>query len=885
MRSKHRLGFALALCSFVVAAHTASGQSEVVQPWLLAPVNLQPEAYAFTLQDGSLLAHEGGATLLSQPSPSWTPFVPIASDPRPSLQSAPALAALPDGTAFAVWMDSRNALPDVYGTRWSNNPTPVPIPTSSASVHSEVRVGHRHPHFAAPGLRHAAVVGEQGRVFVAWADEAQIYVVRGDLNAGTWTSPTTVVNVSQWEAIANQPKLATNGSGELVLVWTDFRQADGRVRVGDIYATRCDGNTTPITCNSQAVRLNDDIGAAHAQRMPAISQRGKHVVVVWEDGREAGVNYPRVYAAISTDGGQTWSPNQRVNKRLDGNAPGPRDAATRPAVTHADDGSVWVAWEHRTGSPSAAPDIYVARWDGSQWSTPWRVDQALPRVRSVAPTIAATGNTVVVAWQDHRGGHARPRIFTARWNGNAWTESALPSYGLTGAQRAPALSAANGTIYLVWENDDNGQTDVYGSFWMGGGWAAPVLLNTHAARLPYQLSPALASANGRIYALFADRRDTYIQIHFAEQQAGTHAHWETRPALPTGAEKGVSVAPERMNLVADADGRLHALWSDGQWPRGWRVRHSVLSGTAWTDPVFLSRQITSNESLPSLAAHGNTLVASWSRWHRLEDGQVHVQLYASWNTGTGWVTETAILTKTFSAWNWPTSVATDGSFLYVAWHREDANNGRGRILLARRPLDLAASWDYRQINPPHADDWCYHRHPRLAVGTDGTLHAVWVGCARRRENASWPRDYYVFYAQSSDRGETWTQPLRVHLISPDLYFDAPPALTIAPDGRIMLVYPIRLNGTDREFAAALVRNGSVEFTHTLTTNAAWVPAGRYEHVWYGGDGAGSVAYDPIFDRFVVAIVERSNGRAPRIQTTAYTSFQPRVFVPLILRQR
>ncbi|MCS6774502.1 MAG: glycoside hydrolase, partial [Thermoflexales bacterium] len=261
-----------------------------------------------------------------------------------------------------------------------------------------------------------------------------------------------------------------------------------------------------------------------------------------------------------------------------------------------------------------------------------------------------------------------------------------------------------------------------------------------------------------------------------------------------------------------------------------------------------------------------------------------VQLYASWNTGSGWVTETAILTQTFSAWNWYSSAATDGSYVYVAWHRDDAGNGRGRIYLARRLMQPSATWSYSQINPPHDDDWCYHRYPRLAVDSAGTLHAVWIGCARRNPSNSWPRDYYVFYATSSDQGATWSAPLRVHLISPDSYFDSRPALALAPSSRAMILYPVRL-GTNREFAAALIQNGSVIFTRTLTTNAAWVPAGMYDGAWYGGDSAGDVVYDPSGDRFVFAVIDRSNGRAPRILTTEYfgPNFFPRSFVPMVRR--
>lgn len=54
--------------------------------------------------------------------------------------------------------------------------------------------------------------------------------------------------------------------------------------------------------------------------------------------------------------------------------------------------------------------------------------------------------------------------------------------------------------------------------------------------------------------------------------------------------------------------------------------------------------------------------------------------------------------------------------------------------------------------------------------------------------------------------------------------------------------------------------------------------------YYGGDSAGSVAYDPVAGRFVIAVVDRSNGYSPRIFTTALNLFMPRTFLPVVLNE-
>jgi hypothetical protein len=319
-----------------------------------------------------------------------------------------------------------------------------------------------------------------------------------------------------------------------------------------------------------------------------------------------------------------------------------------------------------------------------------------------------------------------------------------------GAQTSPALAAVDGQrAFLAWRDERAGYAEIYGAFWtLNLGLSSPQRLHSAPPRLPYQMTPALAARGGRTYAMFADRQTGYQDFYLAQRTlSGT---WQAPSPLPTGADKGVLIHHEATNLALGLDGRLHAVWSDAHWPRGRRVRYASFDGQRWSEPVFIGRVLTStnDQRHPSFAIYGSTMVASWSN-RDPDTGQL--QLYASWNAGNGWITETAVLTQTWEAWGWDSTVATDGQLIYVAWHR-DETNGRGRILLARRPMTPDGDWTYSQVNPFHTDDWCYHRSPQLGVDAGGTLHIAWVGCARRNPNQSWPRDYYLYYARSTDQG-------------------------------------------------------------------------------------------------------------------------------------
>lgn len=795
----------------------------------------------------------------------WTPLTVIGPDARPPLQSEPAVS-VSGNAALIAWTDSRNALPDVYAAYLASSSSEL------RAINRELRATNRGPHFVAKRVRNPAVLAQGSLGFFAWAEKQHLFVSRLDLSSMSWISQTRVTTFNTWAAATSRPAIAGDSNGQLNLVWTDYRTAAGSARPGDIYAAGCDGTTTPISCGAN-IKVNDDASDANAQRNPAISRNGNQVIVVWEDTREAGLDYPRIYASISNDGGQTWGVNVRVNKRLDGSAPGPRDSAAAPAVAYAPDGSIYVAWEHRSGSPVAPADIYVARWDGSAWSMPWRVDSAPLRVRSVRPTIAASDAGVFVAWQDYRNGSANADIYTARWNGSSWQEFAAVTQPR--AQTLPALGASSAQVRLVWQDERSGSADVYTAVWNGSAWNNLTLVNTNPPRLPYQMYPALASSGGQVWALLTDQRAGYTDLYLARMVSSTQ--WTTLMPLPTQASQGGSVDVGSGAIAFTSDGRLHAVWSDYHYTRGTRPVYAVLSNTTWTPPILLSAPTTNTDRLATIAAFGNTLAAAWSRNNNSQSN-----VYVTWNTGAGWVTETAVLTTPINTWRIPFAVAVDHTNIYVAWRQP----GNGSVLMfARRSLSGAGGWSYSRIDQNQNVSWCVNTAPALKAGPDGALHVAWSGCLRRNPANNWPLDGFALYATSNDQGATWSAPLRLaQTVANNRDGRTQPALAVSPSGRALAVFPA-LSVNNGAFVAAMVQSGALAFTHTIHANAGWRPADTYDGVWYEGDSAGSVAFDPVTQRFVVAMIDRSSGRAPRVLTATYgdTASVPRAFIPIVKR--
>jgi hypothetical protein len=796
----------------------------------------------------------------------WSPSVPMTVDNAPSAQSEPAIAST-GNHVVVVWTDSRNAAPDIYASVMLNGNKP-----------SDSRVSNIGPNFDTQRAFGASVTIEpDGRAFAAYSDGADVYLVRYDLASGQWLSRTRVNDdTHEWYQVARYPSLSSDGNGNVFIAWEDYRNIswdnDGANDKGsDVYAEVCNGNT--MACGLPNVKVNDDSTRAD-QRRPKLSRSGNSVVVAWEDGRERGAEFPRVYAAFSSNGGTSFGANMRVSKALNGNADvNSRDSATAPAVTYAPDGSVYAIWEHHSGSLTAPADIYAAQWTGSAWANPLRVDNAPHRARAVWPVIAASGAGVFAAWQDHRNGAANPDIYSASLNSGNWVEQVANQS--PGAQTQPVLSGGGNAVSLAWQSTTNSNADVFVSSWNGSGWVTPSRVNEAAARAPYQTTPEFASNGGLTYAAFLDTRDGYKQLYLQQldSQLGLPS-WKSIIPFPTRARDDSDLEDDGVGIAFDANGVLHAVWSEYHYEVGKQINYSAYANSSWSEPVRLSGNDsdTLNRTAPVIATRGNTLAVVWS----FRDASNRVNLYATTNTGTGsgWSTPAAVLQTAIDDWVIPSSVALDSkNTLFVAYSLP-GNNGRQRVVLARRGV-AGGAWSYTQVSPDVNADWCLQQHPQVRVGGDDKVHVIWSGCALRNPPNVWPHDSYIFYASSTNGGVSFGAPVKVGLTIPqdDEAFNndtsSRPAFAIGNNSELVVLYP-RRNGNSFDFYATVLANGVPGQAIRLSTASSnWAYPDQYFGMWYGGDSRGAVIYDAAQLRYVVAYPDRQNGRSPRLYAATY----------------
>ncbi len=228
------------------------------------------------------------------------------------------LLALPGGKAYAIWHDESEGsglgLNSVYlratsngGASWAAKKK-LNIVDLSAQVERATEVtacadNNRRVHVAWKDKRHptpANVGTYPGRIlFRASADDSATFGPERKLDSGD-TAPAGTES--------ELPKLACFGNataGTVAAAWQDQRGGDW-----DVYFNISrDGGTTWLASD---LRIDAAAPAGSNARAPKLvaTQSPERFYLAWEDSRHGGRD---LYFTVSSDGGASWAPVQRVN--------------------------------------------------------------------------------------------------------------------------------------------------------------------------------------------------------------------------------------------------------------------------------------------------------------------------------------------------------------------------------------------------------------------------------------------------------------------------------------------------------------------------------------------------------------------------------------------
>lgn len=445
--------------------------------------------------------------------------------------------------------------------------------SADAQKAPDVRVDRNAP---GSGFSTYPTVAASGNlVYVCWCDtrsgDSGLYLNRSADGGATWSLSEARLDDAAAGSLLRTPQLVADGN-TVVAVWVEQRTG---VAGTALYANRSvDGGATWLP---QARRI--DSGVATESVSPRIAMVGAHIYVTWEDDRSSLPSEPtkEIYFSRSTDAGNTWQPDVRLNTD---NAPA---FSRRPQIA-ADSDSVYVVWEDdRNGSFRSDGDIYFNRSldNGASWlPNDVRLDTDLPgNGHSVAPEIAGSENAVYAVWQEHRSGAQEGDIHFNRSldNGTTWLpddvrlDTDLPAGTFDSV--TPQVGASGSNVFVVWSDNRATHappaTDLYcnrsldhGTTWLGTDVRVNATAGTNLAA-----TPGLTVSDSAVAIAWPDSRNSapaplYADLYYNRSRDGGLTWLGADVRLDVGK---VAASSSLLSASLTSSGHaIYAAWTDGR---------------------------------------------------------------------------------------------------------------------------------------------------------------------------------------------------------------------------------------------------------------------------------------------------------------------------------
>jgi len=472
-----------------------------------------------------------GATKKKQPKVLWgEENVSLAGNHSQPLQSQ----LIPDGVGgvIVVWRDDRNY-----------NPAPPPFPD---------------PFLTDPGLIFDPPPEEPKFINIY----AQHLNSRGDITWALGGVPLSMAAGGQYF-----PQLVSDGEGGAIVVWEDYRSADGANSLySGIYAQRIGQDGSVLWSSDAAI-----CSAVNSQEKPKITSDGSGgAFIVWQDYRSGG--YYEVYAQrINGDGEPQWA--------VDGVAISTVPNNPRPLfpeiIADGSDGAIIVWQDYSVGEffiyAQKIDEDGVSAWEdnGVSVSSVHAAYQHVPR-----PLSDGSGGAII-AWLGDTYENDE-NIWAQRINGNGELQ-----WGAEGARipsspsgRSPQIASdENGGVIIAWENN---LRDIYAQRLDSSGtiqWPADAGVPICTAENS-QYDPQITSDNmGGAIITWYDYRNYGLVVDDSIQGMDVYAQRINKEGEVLWKTDGAEISTEKLHqarpkIVTDGYGGAVIIWDDSRASSG-----------------------------------------------------------------------------------------------------------------------------------------------------------------------------------------------------------------------------------------------------------------------------------------------------------------------------
>ncbi|MDP2209014.1 MAG: T9SS type A sorting domain-containing protein [Bacteroidota bacterium] len=549
-----------------------------------------------------------------------------------------------------------------------------------------------------------------GNCVIVWVDERNgnydIYFQRYN-SSGAAQGINTKVNDYAGNSSNANPFISMDGSGNFVVVWNDYRNGNY-----DIYSQRYNSSGAAQGVNTKA---NDDAGTAE-QYSPSIAMDGSgNFVVVWEDYRNNDVD---IYCQRYNSSGTAQGINFNVND----------DAGTayNPSIAVDGSGNFVIVWgDYRNNDV----DIYCQRYNssGTAQGVNFKVNDDAGTAYQDYPSIAMDGSgNFVVVWYDYRNGNWD--IYSQRYNsaGAAQGENfkVNDDAGTVYPYYSPSVAMdVSGNFVIVWQDERNGNTDIYCQRYNSSGAAQGVNFKVNDdAGTAHQWYPSIAvNGSGDFVIVWEDYRngDYNPDIYYQKYNSSGIAQ-----GVNTKVNDDVGTASQGSPSIAmDGSGNFVIVWRDARNGNEdiYSQRYNS-SGAAQGVNTKVNDDVgTAIQRYPSIAIDGSgNFVIVWQD-ERNGNSDTYYQRYNFKGIAQG--ANTNANDDAGTAGQLHPSVAMDGSGDFViVW--EDYRNGNYDIYYQRYDSSGAAMGINTKVN----DDvgTASQISPFVSMSGSGNFNVVWL---------------------------------------------------------------------------------------------------------------------------------------------------------------
>jgi poly(beta-D-mannuronate) lyase len=303
----------------------------------------------------------------------------VNDDPGSAEQWSPCISSDGSGNFVILWLDERHGNADIYAQRYSGDGSKV---GTNFKLNDEQSSARQRTAFIS--------TDSNGNFVSAWQDERNglpdIYAQRYSSD-GSPIGANFKVNDDPGSAEQWSPCISSDGSGNFVITWSDWRGVDT-----DIYAQRYSSDGSAIGANFKV----NDIQISAFQWFPCISSDGSgNFVIAWQDGAPIENFSPDIYAQCYDNNGNKVGTNFNVHDDLGSGG------QWGPSISVDVDGNFVITWQ----DGSEKSDIYAQCYSsgGSAKGTNFRVTYT-NAMSKIARDVKLWNGRIYNTWVDENNG-------------------------------------------------------------------------------------------------------------------------------------------------------------------------------------------------------------------------------------------------------------------------------------------------------------------------------------------------------------------------------------------------------------------------------------------------------------------------------------------------